>query len=212
MVGLGTCRGGRAVGAIILIGSGKGFSGGADIREFGTPQANAEPNLTDAAAGHRAVRKPVIAAIEGICVGGGLEMALACHYRVAGTNAQIALPEVKLGLAARRGRNAASATRHRYRGRLEYDRIGRHGARGQAAGHIIVRCIAEGDLLTSALDSRGISLPRNAAPAGCGTGACDAERRGIFPIRTKYDQSSCRPVSGADGLCRGRRGGGAGAV
>jgi 3-hydroxyacyl-CoA dehydrogenase len=87
-----------AVEAIVLIGSGKGFSGGADIREFGTPAAHAEPNLTKLLQGIEQCAKPVVAAIEGICMGGGLEMALACHYRVATTNAQIALPEVKLGL------------------------------------------------------------------------------------------------------------------
>jgi 3-hydroxyacyl-CoA dehydrogenase len=87
-----------AVGAIILIGSGKGFSGGADIREFGTPKSYAEPNLRTLLRAIEECSKPVIAAIEGICMGGGLEMALACHYRVAGTSARLALPEVKLGL------------------------------------------------------------------------------------------------------------------
>src|SRR5580658_3051133 len=87
-----------AVGAIILIGSGKGFSGGADIREFGTPKSYAEPNLRTLLRAIEECSKPVIAAIEGICMGGGLEMALACHYRVAATSARVALPEVKLGL------------------------------------------------------------------------------------------------------------------
>jgi 3-hydroxyacyl-CoA dehydrogenase len=87
-----------AIGAVILIGSGKGFSGGADIREFGTPESYAEPNLRTLLRAIEECAKPVIAAIEGICMGGGLEMALACHYRVAGTSARVALPGVKLGL------------------------------------------------------------------------------------------------------------------
>jgi 3-hydroxyacyl-CoA dehydrogenase len=87
-----------AVGAVILTGSGKGFSGGADIREFGTPKAYAEPNLLTLLRAIEECSKPVIAAIEGICMGGGLEMALACHYRVAVASARLALPEVKLGL------------------------------------------------------------------------------------------------------------------
>jgi 3-hydroxyacyl-CoA dehydrogenase len=84
--------------AVVLIGTGRGFSGGADIREFNTPKAMAEPTL------HTLIRvveesaKPVIAAVGGICMGGGLELALGCHYRVAAPGAQIALPEVKLGL------------------------------------------------------------------------------------------------------------------
>ena len=87
-----------AIGAVILIGSGKGFSGGADIREFGTPKSYAEPNLLTLLRAIEECSKPVIAAIEGICMGGGLEMALACHYRVATASARLALPEVKLGL------------------------------------------------------------------------------------------------------------------
>src|SRR3984885_2331140 len=87
-----------AVGAIILIGSGKGFSGGADIREFGTPKSYAEPNLRTLLRAIEECSKPVIAAIEGICMGGGLEMALACHYRVAAARARGALPGGKVGL------------------------------------------------------------------------------------------------------------------
>jgi len=87
-----------AVQAIVLVGAGKGFSGGADIKEFGTPKMTAEPSL------HTVIRvvetspKPVVAALHGVAMGGGLELALACHYRVAARGAQVALPEVKLGL------------------------------------------------------------------------------------------------------------------
>ena len=87
-----------AVKAVVLIGSGKGFSGGADIREFGTPKSLAAPNLHSVLRAVEDCSKPVIAAIDGVCMGGGLELALACHYRIATPGAQIALPEVKLGL------------------------------------------------------------------------------------------------------------------
>jgi 3-hydroxyacyl-CoA dehydrogenase len=87
-----------AIEALVLIGSGAGFSGGADIREFGTPKAIAHPNLRAVLGEIEASAKPVIAAIGGVCMGGGLELALACHYRVGGPAAKIALPEVKLGL------------------------------------------------------------------------------------------------------------------
>ena len=87
-----------AIKAIVLTGAGKAFSGGADIREFNSPKALTEPTL------HTLIRvveesaKPVIAAIHSVCMGGGLELALGAHYRVILPGAQIALPEVKLGL------------------------------------------------------------------------------------------------------------------
>src|SRR5580700_4886742 len=87
-----------AVKAVVIIGSGKGFSGGADIREFGTPKSFAPPNLLMVLRAVEECGKPVIAAIDGICMGGGLELALACHYRIATADALIGLPEVKLGL------------------------------------------------------------------------------------------------------------------
>src|ERR1700729_213046 len=84
--------------AIVLIGAGAGFSGGADIRELGTPRASPQPDLMTVISPGEGSAKPVIAAIGGICMGGGLELALGCHYRVAAAGAKIALPEVKLGL------------------------------------------------------------------------------------------------------------------
>jgi 3-hydroxyacyl-CoA dehydrogenase len=84
--------------AIVLIGSARVFSSGADIREFGTPRMLAEPTLRTAITVVESSTKPVIAAIGGICMGGGLEMALGCHFRVVAPRTQIALPEVKLGL------------------------------------------------------------------------------------------------------------------
>ncbi|MEN3297513.1 MAG: 3-hydroxyacyl-CoA dehydrogenase [Burkholderiales bacterium] len=88
----------NAVRAIVLIGSDRAFSGGADVREFGTPKATEEPILRTVIATVESSQKPVIAAISGACMGGGLELALGCHFRIAKADAQIALPEVKLGL------------------------------------------------------------------------------------------------------------------
>ena len=87
-----------AVQGVVLIGTDKAFSGGADIREFNSPKMIASPNLHEIVETMEAGRKPVIAAISGVCLGGGLELALGCHYRIARSDAQIALPEVKLGL------------------------------------------------------------------------------------------------------------------
>ena len=87
-----------AVKAVVITGAGKAFSGGADIKEFNTPKTFAEPNLLSVIAAIEAADKPVVAAIHSVAMGGGLELALGCHYRVASPGAQIALPEVKLGL------------------------------------------------------------------------------------------------------------------
>jgi 3-hydroxyacyl-CoA dehydrogenase len=88
----------KAVKAIVITGSGKAFSGGADIKEFNTPKMGADPSLHAVIAAIEAAEKPVVAAIHSVAMGGGLELALGCHYRVAIAGAQIALPEVKLGL------------------------------------------------------------------------------------------------------------------
>jgi 3-hydroxyacyl-CoA dehydrogenase len=96
--GIDRAQADSSVSAIVLTGAGGLFSGGADIREFTTPQARAEPTLPTVIAIVESSEKPVIAAIGGSCMGGGLELALGCHFRVAVPHAQIALPEVKLGL------------------------------------------------------------------------------------------------------------------
>ena len=86
------------VAAIVITGKGKAFSGGADIREFGTPKAMQEPNLLSVIAVVESASKPVVAAVHSVAMGGGLELALGCHYRVVAPGCQVALPEVKLGL------------------------------------------------------------------------------------------------------------------
>ncbi|MEY2115131.1 MULTISPECIES: 3-hydroxyacyl-CoA dehydrogenase NAD-binding domain-containing protein [Rhodanobacter] len=84
--------------AVVVTGGARAFSGGADIREFNTPQALQEPTLPTVIAAFERSSKPVVAAIEGMALGGGLELALGMNYRVADQQAQIGLPEVKLGI------------------------------------------------------------------------------------------------------------------
>lgn len=85
-----------AVAAIVITGAGRNFIGGADIREFGqTPQP---PSLPDVCNRIEACTKPVIASLNGAALGGGLEIALAAHYRIALPAAKLGLPEVHLGL------------------------------------------------------------------------------------------------------------------
>jgi 3-hydroxyacyl-CoA dehydrogenase len=96
--GLKRAQDDEAVRAIVLVGTANGFSGGADVKEFGTPLSSADPDLRALVRELEESTKPVIAAVAGIAMGGGLELALGCHYRVALRDARIALPEVKLGL------------------------------------------------------------------------------------------------------------------
>jgi len=84
--------------AIVLTGAGKAFSGGADIREFGSPKAISEPGLPSIIRSFEQSPKPVVAAIHSVVMGGGLEVALGCHYRVVAAGTQVAFPEVKIGL------------------------------------------------------------------------------------------------------------------
>ncbi len=87
-----------AVDAIVLAGNAQVFCAGADITEFGSPKALTEPHLISLITRVETCTKPVVAAIAGTCMGGGLELALGCHYRVAGRGVKVALPEVKIGL------------------------------------------------------------------------------------------------------------------
>lgn len=96
--GLARAQASAAVRAIVIAGEGRMFSGGADVRQFNTPLANAEPTLRQITQTIAASSKPVVAVIHGMALGGGLELALSCHYRLAAEEAKLGLPEVNLGL------------------------------------------------------------------------------------------------------------------
>ncbi len=96
--GLARAQADAAIRAVVITGAGKAFSGGADIREFGTPKALQEPNLLSVILAVEHCSKPVVAAMHTVCMGGGLELALGAHYRIAAPGCKVALPEVKLGL------------------------------------------------------------------------------------------------------------------
>lgn len=87
-----------AVRGVVLAGSDKAFSAGADVAELGTPAQLAEPILLTVLARVAACRKPVVAALTGVALGGGLELAMTCHGRVALASARVGLPEINLGL------------------------------------------------------------------------------------------------------------------
>jgi 3-hydroxyacyl-CoA dehydrogenase len=88
----------ESVEAIVLSGKGKMFSAGADIREFGKEPPPGTPLLPDVIDAFERSEKPVVAAIHGVAAGGGLELALGCHARIATPDARLGLPEVTLGI------------------------------------------------------------------------------------------------------------------
>ncbi len=90
--------GDAAIRAIVLTGTARAFSAGADVTEFGSANGTREPNLRVLINMIESGNKPVVAAISGQCLGGGCELAMGCHFRVALADAQIGLPEVKIGL------------------------------------------------------------------------------------------------------------------
>ncbi|AVT14069.1 3-hydroxyacyl-CoA dehydrogenase NAD-binding domain-containing protein [Paracidovorax avenae] len=96
MAAIGEAESRADVQAVLIVGEGKAFIAGADIREFGKPPV--EPSLPEVCQRIESCGKRVVAAIHGAALGGGLEVALAAHYRVALPGAQFGLPEVNLGL------------------------------------------------------------------------------------------------------------------
>lgn len=84
--------------AIVLVGAGRGFIAGADIAEFFNPPEGENATIFDAIDALEGAAKPTVAGVHGAALGGGLEVALACHYRCGAAGSRYGLPEVKLGL------------------------------------------------------------------------------------------------------------------
>ncbi len=167
-----------AVAAIVLIGAGKLFSGGADIREFNTPKSTAEPTLGTVIRTVEASGKPVIAAIAGTCMGGGLELALGCHWRVAKPDAAIALPEVKLGILPGAGGTQRLPRVVGVETALQMIVSGASVAARDLRGSRIFDAIIDGELLDGALAFARKALAQKAA----GASAC-ATSKWIVPTR-----------------------------
>ena len=137
------------VAAIVITGGGRLFSGGADIREFQTPADSEEPSLRQVIARIEAAPKPVIAAIHSAAMGGGLEITLGCHYRIAAPKTRLALPEVKLGIVPGAGGTQRLPRLIGVRAALDMIVSGDPAADPLGVG--LVDAIAEGDLVDEAV-------------------------------------------------------------
>jgi 3-hydroxyacyl-CoA dehydrogenase len=141
--------------SILLIGSGRMFSGGADIHEFATGKADAAPHLTEVIRVVEASPKPVIAALHGAALGGGLELALGAHYRIAVPGVQLGLPEVNIGLIPGAGGTQRLPRAIGLESALEMTLTGRSITSETAFGkseQLLLNSMIEGDLLPRALE------------------------------------------------------------
>ena len=138
--------------ALVLTGGEGLFSGGADLREFGTPKSYQEPNLVSVIAALDSSPKPLVAAIAGNCLGGGLELALSCHWRVAKADAMLGLPEVKLGLLPGAGGTQRLPRAVGLETALNMILSGEPRKASGFAATALVDLVVEGELLPAALD------------------------------------------------------------
>ncbi|MFT3717087.1 enoyl-CoA hydratase/isomerase family protein, partial [Pseudorhodoferax sp.] len=129
--------------AILIVGEGANFLAGADIREFGKPLQ--PPSLPEVCNRIEDCGKPVVAAIRGAALGGGLEIALAAHYRVALPDAKFGLPEVQLGLMPGAGGTVRAPRLVGAQAALDLMLSGRHVKAGEAVSLGLVDRVAEGE-------------------------------------------------------------------
>jgi 3-hydroxyacyl-CoA dehydrogenase len=150
VAGIDRANADSGVDAIVITGAGKSFSAGADVREFNTPKSIAEPTLASVIRVVESSGKPVIAAINGTCMGGGLELALGCHYRVAVSHAAIALPEVNLGILPGAGGTQRLPRVAGVETALSMIVTGASVPAGKLAGTALFDCLTEGDVVEEA--------------------------------------------------------------
>jgi 3-hydroxyacyl-CoA dehydrogenase len=152
----------RQVRAILLVGAGKNFIAGADIREFGKPPK--PPALPDVCNQIEASGKPVVAVLHGAALGGGLEVALAAHYRVALPGAKLGLPEVNLGLLPGAGGTQRTPRLIGARAALDLMLSGKHLSAEAALKAGLVDALGDGDDALAA----GLAYTRRLLAEGAG--------------------------------------------
>lgn len=138
--------------AFVLMGGGSTFIAGADIREFGKPRPAGAPTLQDLLPVLEESKKPVVAAVHGTALGGGLEVALACHYRCGVKDARFGLPEVNLGLLPGGGGTQRMPRLIGVEPALDLILSGAHLSADKALKLGIIDEILDGDLLEAAVN------------------------------------------------------------
>ncbi|MCH7891052.1 MAG: enoyl-CoA hydratase/isomerase family protein, partial [Gemmatimonadetes bacterium] len=149
--GLEMAQGDEDVQAIVIHCEGRTFFPGMDITEFANPNVPDAPTTTGVIEKLEGASKPVVAAIHGTALGGGLETALGCHYRVAAPSAKLGLPEVKLGIIPGAGGTVRLPRVMGVQKALEMMTSGNPISAKQALDEGLVDEIVEGDLLTGAI-------------------------------------------------------------
>ena len=149
--GLEIARGDENAQAIVLHCEGRTFFPGMDITDFANPNVPEAPTTTGVIEGLEGASKPVIAAIHGTALGGGLETALGCHYRVATPSAKLGLPEVKLGIIPGAGGTVRLPRVMGVQKALEMMTSGSPISARQALAGGLVDEVVEGDLLSGAI-------------------------------------------------------------
>jgi len=160
------------VAAVVLLCEGSTFFAGADIKEFGKPPvAPSLPEVIDVIEG---CSKPSVAVIHGTALGGGLEVALGCHYRIARTDARVGLPEVKLGLLPGAGGTQRLPRLAGVAKALEMILGGAPVEAGEACEYHIVDELFEGDLVDA-----GLAYARRLLQEGRGVRRSGEQTRGL---------------------------------
>ncbi len=185
--------------ALVLVGAGRGFSGGADIKEFGKPPQS--PSLHDLIDAVEGSAKPVVAAMHGMTLGGGLELALACHARVAVRDAKMGLPEVKLGLLPGAGGTQRLPRLLGPEKALEMITSGAPIGAKAALAEGLLDEIVEGDLPKARSPSRASSSP-DPSPRRSATATTRSHRCAGSP---RSSTRSARPTPASSAATRRRR-------
>ena len=194
---LGQARDDGAVKAVVIACAGRTFFAGADITEFGKPPQ--DPSLHDVIAAIEAMPKPVVAALHGTALGGGFELALACHFRVAVPGARVGLPEVKLGLLPGAGGTQRLPRLIGPEKALQMIVTGEPIGAAEARGDGIIDEIVEGDLTAAAIDfarrvvreGRPLRLVRNREERLIGEGFADAAEMLTRRLRGREAPAAC---------------------
>jgi len=194
---LGQARDDGAVTAVVITCAGRTFFAGADITEFGKPlQA---PSLHDVIAAIETMPKPVVAALHGTALGGGFELALACHFRVAVPAARVGLPEVKLGLLPGAGGTQRLPRLVGPEKALQMIVIGEPIGAAEARADGIIDEIVEADLNAAAVDfarrvvreGRPLRLVRDRDEKLIGEGFADAAEALTRRLRGREAPAAC---------------------